>query len=267
MRRGDLGYETVDGADCFYNQETGEKVYEKPSPNTGDGDSAYGWFVYSNGADHDRLEHGVNTDFFIHLTKNVGYGFFANSGNLSYNEIDSIMNKLKSTAQSIGSIDMSTSTTKSCTSTWSIVDPNPPVSSPVQPPDTSPVKPPVNPPVKPPTTVTEPSDCPGNGSCPDRTGKLEVGMLMDQYGDVDNFWYVKKGKRKVVHVKALNNATLYEWCSCLPTGKYKYFICDREKGRICSSWILKMRWNGKQKLKLNVGTGKWSKKKKNMRAK
>jgi len=26
MRRGDLGYETVDGADCFYNRETGEKV-------------------------------------------------------------------------------------------------------------------------------------------------------------------------------------------------------------------------------------------------
>jgi len=134
--------------------------------------------------------------------------------------------------------------------------------NPVKPPVSSPV----SSPVKPPTTVTtDLSDCEGGG-CPGGMGQLEVKMLTDQYGDEDNFWYVKKGKKKVLNVNNLNNATLYEWCSCLPTGKYKFFIKDREGDGFTGDGYLKLWWNNKRKLDLKESTGEWSKKKKSLKA-
>jgi len=136
--------------------------------------------------------------------------------------------------------------------------------NPVKPPVSSPVKPPVSSPVKPPTTTSDPDDC-GNGGCPGNTGQLEVEMLTDPFGDLDNFWYVKKGKKKVLKVMDLANATMYEWCSCLPTGKYKFFIKDREGDGFLEDGYLRMWWNGKRKLNLKESTGEWSKKKKNLK--
>jgi secreted trypsin-like serine protease len=127
-------------------------------------------------------------------------------------------------------------------------------------------QPPATSPVAPPTSVTGPSDC-NNGGCPGGTSKLEIEMLTDQFGHLDNFWYVKKGSKKVLNVKTLNNSTVYEWCSCFPTGKYKYFIKDREGDGFLPPGYLKLKWKGKQKLNLDGSTGEWKEKKKNLSAK
>jgi len=64
LRRGNLGYTTSNGANCLYSETTGDLVFKKISPNTGDGDSALGWFVgppyYKGGAGHDGGETGVS---------------------------------------------------------------------------------------------------------------------------------------------------------------------------------------------------------------
>jgi len=127
-------------------------------------------------------------------------------------------------------------------------------------------QPPATSPVAPPTTGTGPSDC-KNGGCPGGTGKLEVDMLTDEYGNDDNFWFVKKGRKKVLNVKNLNNATAYEWCSCLPAGKYNFFIKDREGDGFIEPGYLKMKFNGKLKLNLKESSGEWKKKKKNLKVK
>jgi len=130
----------------------------------------------------------------------------------------------------------------------------------------TPVSPPASSPVKQPTTGGgSVSDCVDNG-CPDsNTGKLKVKMLTDPYGDLDNFWYIKKGKKKVLNINNLSNNTEYSWCSCLPTGKYKYFIKDREGDGFVEDGFLRMWWNGKRKLSLTADSGEWTKKKKNLR--
>jgi len=129
LRRGHLNFKTDKGADCLYSQVTGDLVYQQTSPSTGDGDSAYGWFVgspyYTDGAGHDGSETGASADFYIHLKENVGAGFLAN-GSLSYGEYSSIIEELMISAKSIGSISYNydPSNPKDCTTTYS-VDPPP----------------------------------------------------------------------------------------------------------------------------------------------
>lgn len=125
LKRGRLESKTKDGADCLYSEVTGEKVYQKISKDTGDGDSAYGWFVgsplYKDGAGHDGSETGVSTEFYINLKNNVGVAYLAN-GELSYKEHESIKDELMSTAKKIGPIDndFDSSNPKPCTTTLSI---------------------------------------------------------------------------------------------------------------------------------------------------
>jgi len=144
--------------------------------------------------------------------------------------------------------------------------PKPPVPSPV----TSPTpKPPVPSPVASPTRVTNRSDCDGQGDCPDGMTKLEVEMRTDEYGNDDNYWFVKKGKRKVLNVKknSLNRYKSYEWCSCLPKGRYKFIVKDLGGDGFYSPGYLKLWWNGKLKMNLAKWAGEWESKKRNLRAK
>jgi len=143
--------------------------------------------------------------------------------------------------------------------------PKPPVSSPVASPTP---KPPVSSPVASPTGVTNPSDCDGQGGCPDGMAKLEVEMRTDEYGDDDNYWFVKEGKKKVLNVKvnSLNRYKSYEWCSCLPKGRYRFIVKDLGRDGFFSPGYLKLWWNDKRKLNLGKWTGEWKSKKRNLRA-
>jgi len=129
LRRGHLNFNTDMGADCLYSQVTGDLVYQQISPSTGNGDSAYGWFVgtpgYEDGAGHDGGEFGASADFYIHLKENVGAGFLAN-GSFSYDEYVSTIEELMDKAKSIGSITdtYDPSNPKACTTTYSVDPPN-----------------------------------------------------------------------------------------------------------------------------------------------
>ena len=82
LQKGDFGGSTTDGKECLYRPDTGNLVFEKSSPLTGDGDSGLGWFVgkpyYEDGAGHDGGEWGVTTDFYVNFEENVAIVWFAN---------------------------------------------------------------------------------------------------------------------------------------------------------------------------------------------
>merc|ERR1712066_770148 len=135
LKRGSLGRTTSDGANCVYSEVMGDLVYKKTSEGTGDGDSAYGWFVgapyYKNGAGHDGSEQGVSADFYIHFQSNVGVGFLAN-GELNNGEYRNIQKKLMETAKTIGPIDndFDPDDPKDCSTTWKDKDTEPTPSPP-----------------------------------------------------------------------------------------------------------------------------------------
>jgi hypothetical protein len=165
LKRGNLGYTTSDGADCLYSQVTGDLVFEKSSPSTGDGDSALGWFVgrpyYDGGAGHNGGETGVSSDFFVNLEKNVAFGYWAN-GELTINQSDQIFEKLLETAIAIGAIDneYSSNNPKECSTTFST--------------DGSPTQPSSTPPTA--TPVASPVTAPSSSSCADSTIRFRVSI-------------------------------------------------------------------------------------------
>jgi CubicO group peptidase (beta-lactamase class C family) len=90
---------------CLYSAATAVRAFKPQSPQTGDGDSALGWFVgkpyYPGGAGHDGSEFGVSSDLYIMTDSGVAIGWMAN-GALSDKEFETITAKFVSAAQAIG---------------------------------------------------------------------------------------------------------------------------------------------------------------------
>ena len=91
---------------------------ERISPNTGDGDSGYGWFIgkpaYTDGAGHDGSETGVSSELYLHLSSGVAIGWLAN-GELNGSGYKLLTQKLLTEAKSMGGITLSSGT---CNKTW-----------------------------------------------------------------------------------------------------------------------------------------------------
>lgn len=99
------------GNKCVYGPETGKKVFEKTS-----GESGMGWFLYSGGAGHDGGETGVSSDLFLQLQDpRVAVGWVAN-GELTDNEFNVLTKGLLDAAKKMGTVPFPP--TENCTRMW-----------------------------------------------------------------------------------------------------------------------------------------------------
>lgn len=105
---------------CLYSEAAGKLAFSRTSPNTGDGDSALGWFVgkpyYAGGAGHDGSEEGVSADLFIKTSSGVAVGWMAN-GELSTREYKTLLAKLVTAAETIGRAEQLPSAPAGCKAT------------------------------------------------------------------------------------------------------------------------------------------------------